>query len=98
MLFYNPNNYNVYWHDGSGYLANAYSTDSIFSGTIAGNKEVEYEDDSWEKVFTGYMNALLKECDDAKASTYVDSSCYYLRKSQRSKTISLATSLNPNFT
>ena len=23
LLFHNPNNYNVYWHDGSGYLANA---------------------------------------------------------------------------
>lgn len=80
LLFYNPNNYNVYWHDGDGYLANAYSTDSIFSGTIAGNKEVEYEDDSWEKVFTGYLNAILNERSEERASTYVDSSCYYLAK------------------
>ncbi len=80
LLFYNPNNYNVYWHNEDGYLDRAYSTDSIFSGTVPGNKDVAYEDDSWEKVFTGYMNAILNECDDEKASTYVDSSCYYLAK------------------
>ena len=80
LLFYNPNNHNVYWHDEDGYLDRAYSTDSIFSGTVPGNKDVAYEDDSWEKVFTGYMNAILNECDDEKASTYVDSSCYYLAK------------------
>ena len=78
LLFYNPDNYNVYWHDEDGYLDRAYSTDSIFSGSIPGNKDVAYEDDSWEKVFTGYMNAILNECDDEKATTYVDSSCYYL--------------------
>ncbi len=80
LLFYNPDNYNVYWHDEDGYLDRAYSTDSIFSGTVAGNKEVEYEDDSWEKVFTGYLNAILNERSEEKASTYVDSSCYYLAK------------------
>ena len=78
LLFYNPDNYNVYWHDEDGYLDRAYSTDSIFSGTVAGNKDVKYEDDSWEKVFTGYMNAILNERDEEKASSYVDSSCYYL--------------------
>ena len=80
LLLYNPANNNTYWHDEDGYLDRAYSTDSIFSGTVAGNKEVEYEDDSWEKVFTGYMNAILNERDEDKASTYVDSSCYYLAK------------------
>lgn len=80
LLFYDPDNHNVYWHDENGYLDRAYSTDSIFSGTVPGNKDVAYEDDSWEKVFTGYMNAILNECDDEKASTYVDSSCYYLAK------------------
>ena len=98
LLFYNPNNYNVYWHDGDGYLTNAYSTDSIFSGTIAGNKEVEYEDDSWEKVFTGYMNALLNECDDTKASTYVDSSCYYLPKLSEMKRDSFVDATKENQT
>ncbi len=78
LLLYNPNQNAVYWQDDKGYLDRAYSTDSIFSGTVAGNKEVEYEDDSWEKVFNGYLDAILKERDDEKASTYVDSSCYYL--------------------
>lgn len=80
LLLYNPDNNNVYWHDEDGYLDRAYSTDSIFSGTVAGNKDVEYEDDSWEKVFTGYLYAILNERDDEKATTYVDSSCYYLAK------------------
>lgn len=80
LLLYNPANYNVYWHDSSGYLDYAYSTDSIFSGTVPGNKDVTYEDDTWKKVFNGYMDAVLKAQDEEKATTYVDSSCYYLAK------------------
>lgn len=98
LLLYNPSNYQVYWDDANGYLDNAYSTDSIFSGTIPGNKEVEYEDDSWEKVFTGYMNALLNECDDTKASTYVDRSCYYLPKLSEMKRDSFVDATKENQT
>lgn len=80
LLYYNPSNYNVYWHNEDGFLARANSTDSIFSGTVAGNKDVTYEDNTWEKVFNGYMQALLTDCSEEKASSYVDSSCYYLAK------------------
>lgn len=80
LLYYNPSNYNVYWHDENGFLAKASSSDSIFSGTVAGNKDVDYEDDTWEKVFNAYMQALLTDCDNDKASSYIDSSCYYLPK------------------
>lgn len=80
ILLYDPDNNNVYWHDKKGNLDYAYSTDSIFSGTVEGNKEVEYNDDSWRPVMEGYIDAILKERDNDKASTYIDSSCYYLAK------------------
>lgn len=80
ILLYDPDNSNVYWHDKKGNLDYAYSTDSIFSGKIEGNKDVDYKDDSWKTVMNGYMDAILKERDNDKASTYVDSSCYYLAK------------------
>jgi len=80
ILLYDPDKNNVYWHNKKGNLDYAYSTDSIFSGVVEGNKEVSYDDDSWKKVMEGYMNALLKERDMDKATTYIDSSCYYLAK------------------
>lgn len=80
ILLYDPDTNNVYWHDEKGNLDYAYSTDSIFNGVVAGNTEVEYEDDSWKKVMEGYMDAILKDRDNDKASTYIDSSCYYLAK------------------
>ncbi len=80
ILLYDPDKNNVYWHNKKGNLDYAYSTDSIFSGVVEGNKEVDYEDDSWKKVMEGYMNAILKERDVEKATTYIDSSCYYLAK------------------
>ena len=78
VLLYDPDSNNVYWHDEKGNLDYAYSTDSIFSGTVAGNTDVDYDDDSWKKVLEGYMDAILKNRDSDKASTYIDSSCYYL--------------------
>ena len=78
LLLYDPDTYHVYWHDEKGNLNYANSTDSIFSGTIEGNTEVDYDDTLWKKVLEGYMDAILKDRDNDKASTYVDSSCYYL--------------------
>ena len=78
VLLYDPDTRNVYWHDEKGNLKHANSTDSIFSGTVAGNTEVDYDDKSWQKVMEGYLDAILKERDNNKATTYVDSSCYYL--------------------
>ena len=80
ILLYDPDKNNVYWHDKKGNLNYAYSTDSIFSGVVEGNKDVEYEDNEWKKVMEGYMEAILKERNSEKATTYIDSSCYYLAK------------------
>ena len=80
ILLYDPDQNNVYWHNKKGNLDYAYSTDSIFSGVVEGNKEVTYKDDSWKTVMEGYMDAILKEHNNEKATTYIDSSCYYLAK------------------
>lgn len=80
ILLYDPDSNNVYWHNKKGTLDYAYSTDPIFSGVVEGNKEVEYKDDSWKPVMEGYINAILKERNNEKATTYIDSSCYYLAK------------------
>ena len=80
LLLYDAAANNLYWHDKKGYLDTASSSDCIFSGTVPGNKDAEYEDDSWEKVLKGYMNAILNERNSDKASSYVDTSCYYLAK------------------
>lgn len=78
LLLYHAADNSVYWDNAKGNLVRAYSTDPIFSGKVPGIKEVDYEDNSWEKVLNGYMDAMLKDRDGDKASTYVDSSCYYL--------------------
>ena len=80
ILLYDPDNNNVYWHNKKGNLDYAYSTDSIYSGKVEGNENVEYKDESWKPVMIGYLDAMLKDRDNEKASTYVDSSCYYLAK------------------
>ena len=78
LLLYDPDTSNVYWHDENGNLDYAYSTDSIYNGVVPGNTEVSYNDKTWRPVFEGYLDAILKSRDNEKASTYVDSSCYYL--------------------
>lgn len=78
LLYYDADENEVFWHDKKGNLDHAYSTDPIFSGIVPGNEEVAYEDDAWKEVLEGYMTAILTDRNMEKASTYVDSSCYYL--------------------
>lgn len=80
ILLYDPDKSTVFWHDRNGQLTHAFSTDPIFSGLVEGNPEVTYEDDTWRKVMQGYLDAILVARDSDKASTYIDSSCYYLAK------------------
>ena len=80
ILLYDPDKNNVYWHNKKGNLDYAYSTDSIFSGVVEGNKNVSYPDDAWRPVMQSFMDAILIDRDLEKATTYIDSSCYYLAK------------------
>lgn len=80
LLFFDDDRKEVYWHEEDGDLIVANSEDCIYSGKVQGQENVNYDSSDWRKVLDEYLKAMYVEQDSAKASTYVDSSCYYLAR------------------
>ena len=80
LLFFDDDRKEVYWHEEDGDLIVANSEDCIYSGKVQGQENVNYDSSDWRKVLDEYLKSLYVEQDSAKASTYVDSSCYYLAR------------------
>ncbi len=80
LLFFDDDRKEVYWHEEDGDLIVANSEDCIYSGKVQGQENVTYDSSDWRKVLDEYLKSLYVEQDSAKASTYVDSSCYYLAR------------------
>lgn len=78
LLFFDDAKKEVYWHEEDGDLIIADSEDCIYSGRVQGQENVSYDSSDWNKVMDEFLKALYVEQDADKASTYVDSSCYYL--------------------
>ena len=78
LLFFDDAKKEVYWHEEDGDLIVANSEDCIYSGRVQGQENVSYDSSDWRKVMDEYLKAMYVEQDVDKASTYVDSSCYYL--------------------
>ena len=78
LLFFDDAKKEVYWHEEDGDLIVANSEDCIYSGRVQGQENVSYDSSDWKKVMDEYLKAMYVEQDADKASTYVDSSCYYL--------------------
>ena len=78
LLFFDDVQKEVYWHEEDGDLIVANSEDCIYSGKVQGQENVSYDSSDWRKVLDEYLKSLYVEQDSAKASTYVDSSCYYM--------------------
>jgi len=78
LLFFDDAKKEVYWHEEDGDLIVANSEDCIYSGKVQGQENVSYDSSDWKKVMDEYLKAMYVEQDGDKASTYVDSSCYYL--------------------
>ncbi len=78
LLFFDDAKKEVYWHEEDGDLIVANSEDCIYSGKVQGQENVSYDSSDWKKVMDEYLKAMYVEQDADKASTYVDSSCYYL--------------------
>ena len=78
LLFFDDAKKEVYWHEEDGDLIIADSEDCIYSGKVQGQENVSYDSSDWKKVMDEYLKAMYVEQDGEKASTYVDSSCYYL--------------------
>lgn len=78
LLFFDDNKKEVYWHEEDGDLIVADSEDCIYSGKVQGQENVSYDSSDWKTVMDEYLKAMYVEQDNDKASTYVDSSCYYL--------------------
>ena len=78
LLFFDDAKKEVYWHEEDGDLIVANSNDCIYSGKVQGQENVSYDSSDWKKVMDEYLKAMYVEQDGDKASTYVDSSCYYL--------------------
>lgn len=80
LLFFDDAKKEVYWHEEDGDLIVANSEDCIYSGKVQGQENVSYDSSDWKKVMDEFLKALYIEQDGDKASTYVDSSCYYLAR------------------
>lgn len=78
LLFFDDAKKEVYWHEVDGDLIVANSEDCIYSGRVQGQENVNYDSSDWKTVMDEYLKAMYVEQDADKASTYVDSSCYYL--------------------
>ncbi len=78
LLYFDNGKKEVYWHEEDGDLIVANSNDCIYSGKVQGQENVSYDSSDWKKVLDEYMKSMYEEQDRDKASTYVDSSCYYL--------------------
>lgn len=78
LMYFDNAKKEMYWHEEDGDLMAANSNDCIYSGKVQGQENVSYDSSNWKTVLDQYMKVMFDEQDREKASTYVDSSCYYL--------------------
>lgn len=78
LLYFDDARDEMYWHEEDGDLVMASSNDCIYSGRVQGQENVDYDDSNWKTVLDQYLKVMFDNQDRDKASTYVDSSCYYL--------------------